>query len=73
MISTFDGVMNVLGGFKAIAALTGVTSTVVRHWRRAGRFPADTRERIEAELVRKGVTAPRHLWNFDPPRTYDRP
>jgi len=71
-IYTFDGVVDALGGLKAVAALTGVTSAAVCKWRTrdAGRFPARTHARIDAELARNGWTAPRHLWDFDPPREH---
>ena len=72
-VYTFDGVLDALGGLKAVAALIGVTSGAVIKWRTrdGGRFPARTLERIQAELARKGATAPRDLWDFDPPRQYD--
>jgi hypothetical protein len=70
-VHTFDGIVDVLGGLKAVAKLQGVEQPMVRAWRRAGQFPARTMERIVAELARRGVNAPRYLWDFDPPRTYD--
>jgi len=72
-VYTFDGVVDALGGLKAVAALTGVTPAAVCKWRArdGARFPARTHPRIDAELAQLGVTAPRHLWNFDPPRTYE--
>jgi hypothetical protein len=71
-LTSFDQVIQALGGLKAVAALTDVTPAAVCHWRsRGGRFPARTHDRIDAELARKGATAARHLWDFDPPRTYD--
>jgi hypothetical protein len=70
-VHTFDGILDALGGLKAVAKLQGVEQSTVREWRRAGRFPARTMERIAAELARKGATAPRDLFDFDPPRTYD--
>jgi hypothetical protein len=73
-VKTFDAVVDVLGGIKAIAALTAVTPAAVCHWRsRSGRFPARTHERIQAELSRRSVSASRELWDFDPPRSYDDP
>jgi DNA-binding transcriptional regulator YdaS (Cro superfamily) len=72
-IYTFDGVVDALGGNKAVAALLGVTQPMVSYWRRAGRFPARSSQRIDAELARKGATALRHLYDFDPPREYDEP
>lgn len=70
-IYTFDGVIDGLGGNKATADLLEVTPSMVTHWRRAGRFPARSWPRIEAELARKDATAPRALFDFDPPREYD--
>lgn len=69
-VYTFDGVVDALGGNKAVASLLGVTQPMVTYWRRAGRFPARSSQRIDAELARKGCTAPRHLYDFDPPREY---
>ena len=71
VVRTIDGIVDVLGGNKAAAALLGVTPPMMTYWRRAGRFPARTLERIQADLARKGVTAARDLFDFDPPRTYD--
>jgi hypothetical protein len=70
-IYTFDGVVDAIGGNKAVASLLGVTQAMVTYWRRAGRFPARSMPRIEAELARKNRTAVRDLWDFDPPRNYD--
>jgi DNA-binding transcriptional regulator YdaS (Cro superfamily) len=72
LLTSFDHVIQTLGGLKAAAALLGVTPAAVCHWRaRTGRFPARTHARIDAELARKGATAPRELFDFDPPRSYD--
>jgi DNA-binding transcriptional regulator YdaS (Cro superfamily) len=71
IVYTFDGVVDVLGGNKAAAALLEVTPPMMSYWRRAGRFPARSLERIQAELARKGATAVRDLFDFDPPREYD--
>lgn len=71
-LTSFDHVIQALGGLKAVAALLRVTPAAVCHWRaRTGRFPARTHARIDAELARMGATAPRDLFDFDPPRTYD--
>jgi len=71
LIYTLDGVVDGLGGNKAAADLLGVTLPMMTYWRRAGRFPARSMERIQAELARKGATAVRDLFDFDPPREYD--
>ena len=70
-VYTFEGVLDLVGGRKAVAVLMGVTPTAVTHWRRTGRFPARTHERVQAELARKDATAVRSLFDFDPPRTYE--
>lgn len=73
VIYTFDGIVDALGGNKAAAVLLEVTPPMMSYWRRAGRFPARSLERIQAELARKGATAVRGLFDFDPPREYDDP
>lgn len=69
-VETFDGVIDALGGTKAVAALTEVWPATVYGWRAAGRFPARWMDRIEAELALQNATAPRALFDFDPPRSY---
>jgi DNA-binding transcriptional regulator YdaS (Cro superfamily) len=71
VVRTIEGIVDVLGGNKAAAALLGVTPPMMTYWRHAGRFPARALERIQAELARKGAVAVRDLFDFDPPRTYD--
>lgn len=72
-VFTFDGVIEVLGGLKAVAAMTGVAPVTVCRWRRnrGGRFPARTVANIKAELSQRGAFASRDLYDFDPPRSYD--
>ena len=72
-IYTFDGIVDALGGNKAVAELLDVTPAMLTYWRRSGRFPARSHPRIVAELARVNAFAPRHLWDFDPPRNYDDP
>jgi DNA-binding transcriptional regulator YdaS (Cro superfamily) len=71
VVRTVDGIVDVLGGNKAAAALLGVGPPMMTYWRRAGRFPARAMDRIQAELARKGATAVRDLFDFDPPRQHD--
>lgn len=72
LLTSFDHVIEALGGLKGAAELLGVTPAGVCHWRaRTGRFPARTHPRIAAELARKGATASRDLFDFDPPRIYE--
>ena len=70
LIYTLDGIVDHLGGNQAAAALLEVTPSMVTRWRQAGRFPARSHERIQAELARKDATAVRGLFDFDPPREY---
>jgi hypothetical protein len=72
-VYTFDGVLDAIGGLKAVATLTGVTPGAVIKWRTrdGARFPARMYERINAELASVGAVAKRDLFDFDPPRTYD--
>jgi len=70
VVRTVDGIVDVLGGNKAAAALLCVVPSMMTYWRRAGRFPARSMERIQAELARKGATASRELFDFDPPKIY---
>jgi DNA-binding transcriptional regulator YdaS (Cro superfamily) len=69
-IYTFDGLIDALDGNKAAAALLDVAPPVVSQWRKVGRIPARRMERIQAELARKGATAVRSLFDFDPPKEY---
>ena len=71
LIYSFGGIVDGLGGNKAAAELLEVTPSMMSHWRKAGRFPARSMERIQAELARKEATAVRDLFDFDPPREYD--
>jgi len=71
LIYSFDGAIDGLGGNKAAAALLEVTPSMVTYWRKLGRFPARSMERIQAELARNDATAVRDLFDFDPPRQHD--
>ena len=71
LIYTLDGIVDGLGGNKAAADLLEVTPSMITRWRKAGQFPARKMEVIQAELARKGATAVRTLFDFDPPREYD--
>ena len=71
LIYTFDGIVDSVGGNKAAAELLEVTPSMMSRWRRVGRFPARSMERIQVELARKDATAVRDLFDFDPPREYD--
>jgi len=70
-LTSFDQVLAAVGGFAALAQLTGETRSAASRWRKVGRFPGRFMLRIEAELARRGAVAAVHLWDFDPPRTYE--
>ena len=69
-VYTIDGIVDCLGGNRAAAELLEVTPSMMTRWCQAGRFPARSHERIQAELARKDATAVRSLFDFDPPREY---
>jgi len=72
LLTNFDHVINALGGLKVVAELTASTPSAICRWRsRTGRFPARTYEQIQVELALRNLFAPRALWDFDPPRTYE--
>ena len=66
-LTTFDAVLNAVGGFAALAALIGVSKPLTYRWRDAGRFPAYTLDRIEAAVA--PCTVARGLFDFEPART----
>lgn len=71
-LTTFDAVLNAVGGFRALASLIGVSTTLTYRWREAGRFPAYTLDRIEAALNPRGLTVARALFDFEPARAGKR-
>jgi hypothetical protein len=65
---TFDQVLNAVGGFRALAALVGVSTPLTYRWRDAGRFPAYTLDALERHLEPRGITVARCLFTFEPAR-----
>lgn len=55
-------VVTVLGGVKAVAALTGRKYTAAHNWLSFATFPADTYEVMTKALARKGHRASPSLW-----------
>lgn len=70
-LETIDEIVEVLGGRKALIALTGrnvrSASQFVWNWRHCGTFPADTYDAIIDALALRGCTAPRGLWRWSRP------
>jgi len=71
-LTTFDAVLDAVGGFRALAELTGVSTPLTYAWRRAGRFPAWTLDRIERALNPRGITVARAVFDFEPARAGKR-
>jgi len=72
LLLTVDAVLDAIGGFRALAELTGVSTPLVYAWRRAGRFPAWTLDRIERALNPRGITVARAVFDFEPARAAKR-
>lgn len=71
-LNTVDAVLNAVGGFRALAELTGVSTPLTYAWRRAGRLPAWTLDRIERALAPRGITVARAVFDFEPARAGKR-
>jgi hypothetical protein len=69
---TVDAVLDAIGGFRALAELAGVSTPLVYAWRRAGRLPAWTLDRIERALNPRGITIARNVFDFEPARAAKR-
>jgi len=67
-LNTFDAVLDAIGGFRVLAELTGVSTPLTYAWRRAGRLPAWTFDRIERALTPRGITVARSVFDFEPKR-----
>jgi hypothetical protein len=65
-------VIEQLGGTAEVARLTSTTSKAVSNWRVFDRFPANTYLLIQAELARRGKSAPDHLWSMREPPAVTR-
>ena len=61
-LTTTAEVIEELGGFPAIVALTGCSETAPYNWKNA--FPSKTYVVIQAALAERGYTAPDSLWNM---------
>jgi len=67
-LTTFDAVLNAVGGFRALADLIGVSTPLTYVWRRNGRLPAYTLDAIERQLAPRGITVARAVFDFEPAR-----
>lgn len=67
-LRTTGKVIEKLGGYKAIAELTGATVDAVYNWRAQNHFPARTIIAITEALKADGHSAPLSLWRVQKPR-----
>lgn len=64
-LSTFDAVVDVLGGYTKVARLTDNKDQAPRSWQAiTGRFPTKYYFTISAALAGRGYSAPRSLFGF---------
>jgi hypothetical protein len=64
-LKTFDDVVTVLGGKRAVARLTNQNTAAVCNWkRRRARFPTKYYLVMKEELDARGIEAPHRLWGF---------
>ncbi len=57
-------VIDALGGFDAVAELTGSKYSAVHNWKAFGAFPAKTFVIMTSELESRGLEAPASLWGM---------
>jgi hypothetical protein len=60
-------VVDILGGYLAVAELTGAKPKAASNWRRFETFPSNTYVAMIAALNEKGKTAPASLWGMKVP------
>ena len=63
-VTSFDEVIDVLGGTKRVAHLTRSSRTSVWHWRKAGQFPAKHYRLLREALFERGCAADLTLFAF---------
>jgi hypothetical protein len=65
LLTSFDDVVEELGGVRAVGELTNQNSAAVCNWkRRRSRFPTKYFFVMQRELEARGAEAPRDLWGF---------
>jgi len=64
-LTTFDSVVEILGGARAVGEMTDQNTAAVCNWRRRrSRFPTKYYIVMKAELDARGAEAPHDLWGF---------
>ena len=64
MLKTTSEVVEALGGYLAVAEITGSKPKAVSNWPRFDTFPARTYVALTSALLAKGQTAPAKLWGM---------
>jgi hypothetical protein len=69
-LKTHEEVINALGGYDGLMALTGATYNQARNWGRTAMpdFPSKTYLVMQDELRKRGHTAPPELWRMIEPQ-----
>jgi len=67
MLTTTVEVMEVLGGVRAVAALTSRKPGAAWNWKKFSTFPSDTYVVMQEELAKLGHSAPPSLWGMSVP------
>lgn len=63
-LTTTSAVVDALGGYLAVAEITGSKPKAVSNWPRFETFPANTYVALTSALLAKGKTAPASLWGM---------
>jgi len=63
-LTTTVEVIRVLGGIKAVAALTNRTPGAAWNWTKFSTFPSDTYVAMQEGLAKLGHSAPSSLWRM---------
>lgn len=64
VLKTTAEVVDALGGYLAVAEITGSKPKAVSNWPRFNTFPAKTYVALTEALLAKGKTAPATLWGM---------
>jgi hypothetical protein len=63
-LTSFNEVMDVLGGVKAVAEMTRNSRTSLWNWKQAGQFPPRHYRMMRDALLERGCVADLRLWAF---------
>jgi hypothetical protein len=63
-LTSTQAIIDVLGGVKAVAALTGRDYDAAWNWKKFPHFPPDTYLVLQKALEAQGHTAPASLWRM---------